>query len=126
MIWRSNASELQVHGQFGTTDAAPWPAKSGYAKYNNIYVPQTNRLSLRLRYSRHNGGSAPIQVYLDGEATPRAILTVYNQNSWDSFAWTDWTGLGSVSSGLHSIKFYTTGQQHGVADLDLFQLVVEP
>lgn len=122
MIWRSNASGSKVHGQFGTTSAAPWPAKSGYVQFTNINLVPTDHLSLKLRYSKNSPSSAPILIYLDNETTPRATIYPTDQGNWDQFVWTEPIFLGSIGSGVHSIKFSTHGQQYGVADLDLFVL----
>lgn len=117
-IWRSNASDSKVHGQFGTVADSPWPAGSGYVKYRDINIPQVNRLYLKLRYSKYSSSSVPIMIYFDDEPTPRATLYPMDQGSWDQFAWTEPILLGSVVSGTHSIVFFTDGQQYGVADLD--------
>ena len=122
MIWRSNATSSKVHGQFGTIADSPWPPKSGYVKYNNIDIPQTDHLYLKLRYSKYSPSFAPILIYVDDEPTPRATLYPKNQGDWNNFAWTEPILLGSVGSGVHSIKFYTDGQEYGVADLDKFVL----
>jgi DNA-binding CsgD family transcriptional regulator len=124
MLERTNASGSKVHGQFGTV--AAWPAKSGFVKYNNIKIPQTDHLYLKLRYSKYSSSSVTILVYLDDELSPRAIITPVEQGNWDKFVWTDAIDLGSVVSGTHSIKFYTDGQVYGVADLDKFILTTEP
>jgi len=122
MIWRSRASGSKVHGQFGTTSDAPWPAKSGYVKYNTINIPQTDRLYLKLRYSKYSPSSVAILIYVDDEPTPRATLYPIDQGSWNRFVWTEPILLGSIVDGIHSIKFSTDGQQYGVADLDTFVL----
>jgi hypothetical protein len=123
MILRSDASGSKVHGQFGTTVDSLWPAKSGYVKYNNINFPKIDQLYLKLRYSKFSPSPIPILIFIDDE--PRATLYPIDQGSWDKFAWTEPIHLGSVASGVHSIKFYTDGQQYGVADLDEFVLTGE-
>lgn len=125
MIERSNASGVRVHGQFGTVDSSPYPAKSGYVKYRNIDIPQSDQLYLDLTYSKWSPSSVPILVYLDGESTPSATFHPADQGDWNRFASTGPINLGSVDSGVHSIQFYTDGQQWGVADLDVFTLAVE-
>jgi hypothetical protein len=122
MIWRSNASGSKVHGQFGTTAADPWPAKSGYVKYNNLTIPATDRLVLTLRYSKYSPSTVPILITIDDEPTPRATFYPKDQGDWNQFASSEPIPLGRVGSGTHSIKFYTQGQEYGVADLDVFVL----
>ncbi len=125
MIYRSNASNKKVHGQFGTTPTRA--ARSGYVKYSGINIDQLDHLYLMLRYSKYSSSDVPIEVYLDNESTPRATLYLENQESWNKFSWkilspTNTIDLGAVISGTHSIKFYTDGQKDGVADLDKFVL----
>lgn len=126
MIQRSNACGRKVHGQFGTIDTPPWSAKSGYAKYVRIDFPQADQMVLRFRYSKYSSAAVPILIYLDDEPMPRATYYPVSQGSWNRFAWTDTIALGNVDSGTHSIKFYTDGQQYGVADLDMFCLANYP
>ncbi len=118
---RSNASGGQVHGEFGTTPGEEWPAQAGAVSYN-ITLPQTDRLYLRLRYSKHSPPSVPILIYLDGEPAPRASRYLVDQGDWENFAWTEPIPLGNVGEGMHWIEFRTAGQQYGVANLDLFAL----
>jgi DNA-binding CsgD family transcriptional regulator len=124
VIQRSSASQEMVHGQFGTVPA--WPAQSGYVKYKDIKIPRTDHLFLKLRYSKYSSSSVRILVYLDDELAQRATILPVDQGSWDKFVWTDAIDLGSVKRGVHSIKFYTDGQEFGVADLDKFTLTTEP
>ncbi len=121
-IWRSSACGLLVHGQFGCASTAPWPAKPGYVQYASINMPRIDQLFLSLRYSKDSGAYVPIQVYIDSEAEPRATFYPANQADWDHFAWTDPIPLGHIAQGAHTIRFYTEGQQYGVADLDMFCL----
>ncbi len=123
-IDRSNASGLLVHGQFGTVPA--WPAKSGYVQYNDILVPQTGELYLKLRYSKYSPSIVPIFVFLDEEQSARVTINPGNLGDWNSFNWTESIPLGSVENGIHSIRFYTEGQEYGVADLDKFIISTEP
>lgn len=125
LISRSNASGSKVHGQFGTTADSPWPAAFGEVKYTNINIPAIDNLYLKLRYSKNSSPSVPILVYVDDEQTPRATFYPADQGSWDRFVWTEPIPLGSIGSGIHSIKFSTDGQQYGVADLDEFVLTAE-
>jgi len=120
VLQRSEASEQMAHGQFGTVPA--WPAQAGYVRYENIKVPGTDHLLLRLRYSKHSASEVLILVYLDDEKEPRARILPVNQSDWNKFVWTDVIDLGEVKRGVHSIKFYTDGQVYGVADLDKFEL----
>ena len=120
VLQRSNASNQMVHGQFGTVPA--WPSRSGYARYDNIQTPQIDHLYLRLRYSKYSSSSVNILVYLDDEPDPRAAIRPVDQGDWDKFVWTDAIDLGSVKRGTHTIKFFTQGQEYGVADLDQFIL----
>jgi DNA-binding CsgD family transcriptional regulator len=122
MIGRSNASGSNVHGQFGTTSAAPWPAQFGYVKYSHIKTPRVDQLTLKLRYSKNSPSSVSILIYMDDEPTPRASLYPVDQGDWNNFVWTEPILLGNIKSGVHSIMFYTKGQQYGVADLDKFVL----
>jgi DNA-binding CsgD family transcriptional regulator len=124
VLQRSSASDQMVHGQFGVVPA--WPAQPGYVKYENIKIPRAEHLYLRLRYSKYSSASVPILVYLDDELTERAAIPLIDQGGWDKFVWTDVIDLGSVERGVHSIKFYTDGQEFGVADLDKFILTTEP
>lgn len=121
VIWRSNASGSKVHGQFGC-EGSPWPGKAGYVKYKNINLRRTEHLYLILRYSKYSGSGVPIRIYLDEETTPRVSFYPVNQGNWDSFTDTATIDLGSVTTGIHSIKFETDGQQYGVADLDKFTI----
>jgi DNA-binding CsgD family transcriptional regulator len=123
VLQRSSASAEMVHGQFGTVPA--WPAKSGFVKYNNIEIPQTDHLYLKLRYSKYSSSTVPILIYLDDVLSEQAITPI-DQGSWDKFVWTESIDLGSVERGVHSITFYTDGQEYGVADLDKFILTIEP
>lgn len=120
MIWRSNASGLRVHGQFGCEGSSPWPAKAGYVKYNTVELRSIDHLYLIVRYSKHSASTTPIEIYLDEEAQPRATFIPENQGNWDRFTETDPIDLGQITAGTHTIKFSTDGQQHGVADLDKF------
>jgi DNA-binding CsgD family transcriptional regulator len=124
VLQRSSASAEMVHGQFGTVPA--WPAQSGYVKYNNIKISHADHLFLKLRYSKYSSSSIPILVYLDEELERRAAILPIDQGSWDKFVWTDAIDLGSVERGVHSLKFYTDGQEFGVADLDKFILTTGP
>ena len=124
VLQRSSASAEMVHGQFGTVPA--WPAQSGYVKYNNIKISHADHLFLKLRYSKYSSSSIRILVYLDEELVRRAAILPVDQGSWDKFVRTDAIDLGSVERGVHSIKFYTDGQEFGVADLDKFILTTEP
>jgi hypothetical protein len=121
-IWRNSACDLLVHGQFGCASTVPWLAKSGYVRYASIIMPGTDQLFLSLRYSKDSGAYVPVQVYIDSEAEPRATFFPANQGDWERFAWTDPIPLGPVAQGAHTIRFYTDGQQYGVADLDMFCL----
>jgi DNA-binding CsgD family transcriptional regulator len=123
VLQRADASDQMVHGQFGTIPA--WPAQPGYVKYDNIKTPRSDHLFLKLRYSKHSSSDVLIFIYLDDELAPRAKLLPVNQSSWDKFVWTDAIDLGSVTRGTHSIKFYTDGQEYGVADLDMFILTTK-
>ena len=121
-IGRSNASRSNVLGQFGTTNASPWPAQPGYVIYKNISTPKVDSLYLKVRYSKNSPSSVAILVYIDDEKNPRASFSPLNQSDWNRFTWTDPIYLGSIESGLHTVKFSTDGQQYGVADLDKFVL----
>jgi len=123
VIQRSSASDEMVHGQFGTVPA--WPAKSGFVKYTDIEIPQTEHLYLKLRYSKYSSSTVPILIYLDDVLSQKTIMPV-NQESWDKFVWSKSINLGKVERGVHSITFYTDGQEYGVADLDKFILTIEP
>jgi len=124
MIWRSNASGSQVHGQFGAAGNAPWPAQAGFVKYQSIDMPALDQVYLKLRYSKYSSASVPILIYLDDEPNPRATLDLVDQGDWNNFAWTASIPLGKIAGGNHSIKLSTAGQQYGVADLDTFVLSV--
>jgi hypothetical protein len=124
MIYRSNASKDKVHGQFGSQSISPYAARAGYVRYTGIQIDNNlSHLYLKLRYSKHSSSTVPIQVSLDNEATPRASFYPQNQYSWNEFSWTALIDLGTVSRGTHTITFHTTGQQYGVADLDVFVLL---
>ncbi len=125
-ILRSNAFGSSVHGQFGTTGDSPWPAKPGYLIYRNIKTPDINRLYLKIRYSKHSSSSTPILIYVDDESHPRTSFYPMDTGDWNTFIWTEPLSLGSVHRGLHSLLFYTDGQQNGVADLDIFMLTASP
>jgi DNA-binding CsgD family transcriptional regulator len=121
-IERSNASGSNVHGQLGTTVEAPWPAQFGYVIYNNIKIPKVDQLYLKIRYSKDSPASVPVLIYLDDEPNPRMTYYPTDLGNWNTFVWTEPILLGSINSGVHSILFYTQGQPHGVADLDIFIL----
>ncbi len=123
---RPHASGLLVHGQFGTISTAPWSPQGGAVRYAGIVLPEAKRLYLRLRYSKFSPASVPVAIYLDDEASPRAVRYLVDQGSWDNFAWTEPILLGAVVSGTHILTFATAGQTYGVADLDLFILANEP
>jgi len=123
-IARSNATQQEVHGLFGAAQA--WPRQPGFVRYNNIHVPKTNVLYLKLRYSKHSPASTPISIYLDHESTPRASFMPEDQESWNRFTWSSPIALGKVTRGVHSITFHTEGQEYGVADLDRFILTTDP
>ncbi len=122
MIWRSNASGSQVHGQFGAGGQSPWPAKAGSVTYRTIEIPALDQVYLKLRYSKYSSVSVPIRIYLDNESEPRAVLNLIDQGDWNNFTWSAPVPLGKVEGGIHTIKFSTEGQQYGVADLDTFVL----
>jgi hypothetical protein len=126
MIYRENACGKKVRGQFGCIGAPPWSPKAGYVRCHDIPMPQVDHLYLVLRYSKHSPPTVPIEVFMDNEPTPRASLIPDDQRNWNSFAWTPDMDLGSVGSGIHSIKFHTEGQKYGVADLDCFILANLP
>ena len=133
-IQRSNASGSMVYGQFGVVPVWPahsmvhgqfgvvpaWPLQSGFVKYDNIKTPQTDHLYLKLLYSKHSPASVRILIFIDDDI--RFYFTPADQGDWNNFVWSELIDLGSVESGVHSIKFYTDGQDYGVADLDRFVL----
>lgn len=119
-INRANACALAVHGQFGTKDVNPYPPQSGHVEYHAITIPQTDNVFLKVRYSKYSAGSVPIQVLVDG--VQRAEFTPVDQGGWNYFACTEAIGLGNITSGTHTLTFFTAGQQFGVADLDKFFL----
>lgn len=121
-IGRSNANGSSVHGQFGTTNGDPWLSLPGFVTYNNISTPKIEQLYLKLRYSKNSPSSVPILIYIDDEKNPRAAIYPVDQNNWNQFNWTEPIYLGSIESGIHTIKFFTDGQKYGVADLDKFVL----
>jgi hypothetical protein len=125
LMERSAALGSKVHGQFGTMVDPLWPARSGYVKYRSLYIPQRERLYLRLRYSKYSPPGTPILISIDDELSPRAKFYPVDQGDWNNFAWSESISLGSITQGTHSLKFYTDGQQYGVADLDLFILTGE-
>jgi len=125
-IARSNASGAAVHGQFGATNASPWPALAGSVTYKNISTPRVEQLYLKVRYSKNSPASISIRITVDEEYNPRAAFTPKDQGGWNKFAWTEPIYLGSIESGVHSLTFTTDGQQYGVADLDEFVLTAGP
>ena len=122
MIYRSNAVESRVHGQFGCEETQYWPAKSGHVKYNDIDIPPIDDLGLIVRYSKNSYSfpDVPIEIYVDDEL--RASFIPTRTWNWNAFTSTTRLPLGSVDHGLHSIMFSTVGQRYGVADLDEFAL----
>lgn len=123
---RSEASGAKVHGQFGTQSFEPWSPQTGFAKYYNIEIPKNGSLYLQLRYSKFSKSSVPILVYLDDEQNPRASIYPTDQGDWNKFTETGWIPLGEIRKGIHALRFFTNGQQYGVADLDKFTLTTEP
>jgi hypothetical protein len=126
VIQRSNASALLALGQFGAAGYSPWQAQSGFVQYDSISIPQLEHLELNLRYSKHSPSSVPILVYVDNEPDPRASFIPVDLGDWNSFAWSEQIDLGKIGSGAHSLRFFTAGQQYGVADLDMFTLTAGP
>jgi DNA-binding CsgD family transcriptional regulator len=122
-IDRSKASGKNVFGQFGAMSVAPWSSQPGFVIYQNILLPNVDRLYLKLLYSKKSPSSVPIQIYLDNNEIPSATFFPSDQGDWNRFVWTDPIFLGKVDEGIHSIKFMTDGQQYGVADLDKFVLL---
>lgn len=123
---RSNASEKKVHGQFGSQSTSPWSAQPGFVLYNKINIEQSGPLYLQICYSKFSKSSVPMQITIDEEATPRESIYPIDQGDWNKFICTEWIALGEITKGLHSIKFFTNGQEFGVADLDKFILTTEP
>lgn len=123
---RPNASGSKVHGQFGSQGIAPWSAQPGFIKYYEIEAPQNGILYLQIKYSKFSKSSVPILIYLDDEQNPRESIYPIDQGDWNKFTWTEWIPLGKIAKGTHSIKFFTNGQEFGVADLDKFILTTEP
>lgn len=123
---RTDASRGKVHGQFGTQSFEPWAPQAGFVKYYNIQTPQSGMLYLQIRYSKHSQSSVPILIYLDDEQNPRGSIYPIDQGDWNKFSWTELIQLGDIKSGIHAIKFYTIGQEYGVADLDKFVLSTQP
>lgn len=122
LVGRSNAQNSKVHGQFGAIAVAPWSAQAGYVKYTDLQIPSIDQVYLRLRYSKYSPSVVPILIYVDDELALRATLYLVDQGDWNRFSWTEPILLGRIASGVHSIKFFTSGQQYGVADLDGFIL----
>lgn len=120
-IPRSNASAQLVHGQFGCEETSGYPAKSGFVIYKNINLPQINDLYLKVRYSKHGSSGVPIDIYIDDEL--KTSFTPVNTGNWNVFTTTEEIHLGSIDRGIHTIKFFTEGQQYCVADLDAFTLL---
>jgi hypothetical protein len=118
MIYRSNASGGQVHGQIGCAGDSPWPARPGHVKYTNLNTPETDRLYLVLRYSKNSPLAVPVDIYVDDETRPRASFRPADQGDWNRFATSQELDLGSVTEGIHSITLKVEGQQYGVLDLD--------
>ena len=77
---------------------------------------------MNLRYSKYSPPTVPILIYIDYKLAPRATIQPVDQGDWNQFTWTEPILLGNVSAGVHSIRFYTDGQQYGTADLDKFTL----
>lgn len=124
-IWRSNASDQMVLGQFGCEGDSPYAAKPGYAKYIIEKIPRSTHLYLVVRFSKDTPAIKPIEVYIDDETEPRASFYPTNQDDWNKFAETERLDLGSIEAGDHILRFQTVGQQYGVADLDKFTLTGE-
>ncbi len=123
---RQQASGAEVHGQFGCEGESPWTAKAGEVRYDNIRTPALDNFYLNLHYSKNSSSTTDILVYLDKEPVPRATIRPVDQQDWNRFVWTGLISLGDVTEGVHSIRFYTDGQQYGVADLDQFYLTARP
>ncbi len=123
---RSNASDKKVHGQFGSQSFDPWLPQAGFTKYYNIEIPKNGMLYLQICYSKFSKSSVPILIYLDDEQDPRESIYPIDPGDWNKFIWTEWITLGETTKGTHSIKFFTNGQEFGVADLDKFILTTEP
>jgi hypothetical protein len=122
----TQASAGQVHGQFGCEGQTPGAAKPGDVRYDNTRTPALHNLYLNVHYSKYSSSTTEILVYLDKEPVPRATIRPVDQQDWNRFVWSGLISLGDVTEGVHSIRFYTDGQQYGVADLDQFYLTARP
>ena len=105
-------------GSSGQQGAPLWSAAPGFVRYTNIRTPHLQQLVLLLRYSKDSPATEPLEIFLDGEALPRARIYLLDLGDWGKFAWTVPIDLGEVSRGTHTIKFSTQGQPEGVAELD--------
>jgi hypothetical protein len=109
---RTNASLGEAHVGFGASGA-------GYVEYDlPSLITQTQALYLEVRYSKNNTSTVPIEVYLDGETTPRSVFTPIDTQGSNTFDEIAIVRLGSVGPGAHTLKLYTGGTPGGVADLD--------
>ena len=122
---RTNASGKLVHGQFGGQNQPPWSAQAGYVGYK-IETSELSNLSLKIRYSKDTVSSVPLNIFLDDETTPRAVLYPVNQNDWNRFAWSESMNLGPVVAGQHMLKIATDGQRYSVVDLDVMSFMGIP
>jgi hypothetical protein len=121
MIERDQASSKKVHGQFGC-DEIEYKRKSGVVVYKNIKFPESADFLLDVTYSKHSPPSVPIEIFIDKEKTPRATINLKDQGDWNKFYTQKTIVLGYVKKGLHSLVFRTSGQDFGVADLDIFRV----
>lgn len=85
-IWRSNAKDLTVWGQFGTIERANYPQKSGSIWFFNISGKGINYI--KIRYSKHSDSTVPIQIFINNKK--QAEFIPKNQANWNKFAETDW------------------------------------
>lgn len=120
LIYRSNASNVKVHGQFGCDSITGTVAKSGFVKYSNITIPENYQIKLKVVYSKHSSSDAITNISVDGKL--RGSFMPENLSSWNIFESTSEIDLGIIKKGVHEIVLSTEGQVYCTADLDYFIL----
>jgi hypothetical protein len=124
IVVSGQASGQRALGQFGCAPASPWEARSGSATYTGIATPAAAHLIVRVRYAKGSPTASALRIHLDDEQSPRASFTPQHSGDWEQYVWSPEVDLGPVNGGLHHLRLVTTGQQHGLADLDQFVLTV--
>jgi hypothetical protein len=118
-VARSEASNQTAHGQFGCLPNEDYPAQAGQIEFKSIHIPNDGEYWIEIIYSKDSPQqTVPIQIFLN--EIEKANFVPEPTGSWNIFTNTVLIPLGKLDAGIYTLKFYTIGQQYGVADLDKF------